>query len=798
MLWILKCSVQVKKKKLNPSKIKSKLRKELSGYNENIPEEFFNFLKDIIKVDSRLHDRIVILVLKYNKASSFSFDKKRNQRIKEKSIFELNKIIEDITKTDIKRDSFETKMLEDLITKKLKVNPIALEIKDFGLDKLPNFISSKKNLERLVLNDNEISIIPNWLEDFESLSILDLRNNNLKELPEYLFYLPNLEKIDLVNDEWQYNTLSLKGNPIEFPPIEILSRGIEATREYFNLIDKQGGAELFEAKLIVLGAGGAGKTTMTKKLLDSTYKVPNNEKTTHGIEIKKYEFDYYINERVVDFKASIWDFGGQEIYHSTHQFFLTRKSLYVLVSDNRKEDTDFDYWLYTISILSDYSPILIVLNEKENRIKALNTKGLKKHFPSLRDIVSVNFSTNKGLQGLEDNIQYYLSTLNHVGEKLPAKWVNVRNTLENESKNYISLKDFFKICNNEGILEESQIRFVSQYLHDLGVILHFQNDITLDNIVILNPEWATHAVYKVLDSEKVIENQGAFDIKDLGAIWKDSLYPKEKHPDLLNLMLKFQLAYQIEGKSKFIAPQLLPVEEPEYDFPNTSHLEYQYKYVFMPKGIISILIVKVHKNIKNKIVWKNGVVLIYDDTEVEITENYIHRTLNIRISGVKAKEILFWVKEHIKSIHANYPKIAFREMIPCICTECENNNESQYFDLRVLERALMKGKETVECRTSFEDINIKSLIDNIHLFKFQADDLLELLSQAKYNLFFDRLEKKLKGTILYEEFIHLKSRYSDLMHHKVSGTISIEQFTLSMNKQTDSAIKLIKKAEKFI
>ena len=34
----------------------------------------------------------------------------------------------------------------------------------------------------------------------------------------------------------------------------------------------------------------------------------------------------------------MWDFGGQEIYHATHQFFLTRRSLYVLVDDTRKDD----------------------------------------------------------------------------------------------------------------------------------------------------------------------------------------------------------------------------------------------------------------------------------------------------------------------------------------------------------------------------------------------------------------------------------------------------------------------------
>ncbi|WP_416233391.1 hypothetical protein [Anabaena sp. UHCC 0399] len=27
--------------------------------------------------------------------------------------------------------------------------------------------------------------------------------------------------------------------------------------------------------------------------------------------------------------------GGQEIYHETHQFFLTKRSLYAVVADNR-------------------------------------------------------------------------------------------------------------------------------------------------------------------------------------------------------------------------------------------------------------------------------------------------------------------------------------------------------------------------------------------------------------------------------------------------------------------------------
>lgn len=35
-------------------------------------------------------------------------------------------------------------------------------------------------------------------------------------------------------------------------------------------------------------------------------------------------------------KVHFWDFGGQEIMHTTHQFFLSKRSLYLLILDARK------------------------------------------------------------------------------------------------------------------------------------------------------------------------------------------------------------------------------------------------------------------------------------------------------------------------------------------------------------------------------------------------------------------------------------------------------------------------------
>jgi GTPase SAR1 family protein len=48
-----------------------------------------------------------------------------------------------------------------------------------------------------------------------------------------------------------------------------------------------------------------------------------------------------------DATALVWDFGGQEIMHGTHQFFLSHRSLYLVVLDGRHDRAkqDAEYWL---------------------------------------------------------------------------------------------------------------------------------------------------------------------------------------------------------------------------------------------------------------------------------------------------------------------------------------------------------------------------------------------------------------------------------------------------------------------
>ena len=78
-----------------------------------------------------------------------------------------------------------------------------------------------------------------------------------------------------------------------------------------------------------MGQGSVGKTSIIHRIIDGTYNPRENK--TEGIDIRRHKF------RAKDslYTISVWDFGGQEIMHATHQFFLTKRSLYLLVLDAR-------------------------------------------------------------------------------------------------------------------------------------------------------------------------------------------------------------------------------------------------------------------------------------------------------------------------------------------------------------------------------------------------------------------------------------------------------------------------------
>ncbi|MBW4625638.1 MAG: leucine-rich repeat domain-containing protein [Brasilonema octagenarum HA4186-MV1] len=580
------------------------------------------------------------------------------------------------------------------------------------LSALPAEIVQLTNLQRLHLGSNQLSALPPEIVQLTNLQTLILNNNQLSALPAQIRKLTKLEKLDL------------RGNPVPIPPEILGSKKLsenpgnvnEILDFYFRVQDPKQTEPFYEAKFLIVGQGEAGKTSLTKKIVDETYKLQSDEESTQGIDVIQWDFTQPNGQ---PFRVNIWDFGGQVIYHETHQFFLTKRSLYALVADTRKENTDFYWWLKVVELLSDNSPVLIIKNEKQDRKCDVNERELRGEFTNLKEILATNLNSNRGLSEIKNAIENYISRLPHVGTPLPKLWVRVRFALENNSRNYISLEEYRTLCRENKLTDREDMLRLSRYVHDLGVCLHFQDDSTLKHYVILKPEWGTTAVYKVLDNDTVRQNQGRFTQDDLADIWEDDEYA-EMRDELLQLMMRFKLCYKIPNlpdtdPGTYIAPQLLSVNQPDYTWDDeTNNLILRYKYEFMPKGILTRFIVETYPWIdEQKLVWKNGVVLNKDQTRAEVIENYNQREIKIRVAGNRKKELLAVVSHEFQKIHQSFERLEYKTLVPCNCESCQGSQTPYSYPLDRLRKRLEDKKYQMECPESYETVDVRKLIDDV-------------------------------------------------------------------------------------
>ncbi len=515
--------------------------------------------------------------------------------------------------------------------------------------------------------------------------------------------------------------------PLTNPPIEIIEQGYAAILNFFHEKAVQGKDNLYEAKMLIIGEGGAGKTSLLRRLYQIEKPLPNEKETTKGINIHRHEFKL-ANGR--NFRLNVWDFGGQEIYHATHQFFLTKRSLYVLLDDTRKDyksvhDAGFKYWLEVADLLGDHSPVLIFQNEKGGRSKAIDESGIKGKFNNVKEIYRGNLEKPEAVNALRSDIEFYVQKLPHIGEELPAHWVTIRADIEHQAKDkpFISQQDYFDIYRKHLDFDRDKALHLSRYLHDLGVFLHFQDEPLLSRTVILQNTWATEAVFRMLDDEMVKRKLGHFDSSDCTRIWRDSVYA-DMHPELLALMQKFELCYRLPDThvDAWLAPQLLPPSKPTAlsDWQKPDDLTLRYRYEFLPKGIVSRLIVRMHRFLKRPdLSWISGALFERGTTEVLAEVPAKGGEIVLRARGHERKELLSVISADLDALNDSFHglKDLVAKWVPCNCSSCRKLIEPEFFDQKRLLQRKIDGKLKVECPSSYEDVDVLELLDGIRVYQ---------------------------------------------------------------------------------
>jgi len=628
--------------------------------------------------------------------------------------------------------------LQDLCFGANQISDISILEKLIGLKSLVlavNQISDISILEKLTglqsldLSNNQISDI-SILEKLTGLQSLDLRGNQISDISPLL---PLIKSGFSISTDFS-EKIRIGGNPITTPPQAIIKKGSKAIISWFEQIEKDGEAPLYEAKLMILGQGGAGKTTFARLQLDPNYKVkPGKLDSTLGIDVHKgKEFQHKTQIKQI-IKAHLWDFGGQDIQKMLHQFFITENCLYVLVSDKRAENTNFDYWFQIVQLLGPQSHVIVLENPKDIH-STTDDFALNKYKELFKDLhiesISVNLkkikekSDNVRWQLLNDTIEKHLSEMEIVNRPVPKKWRLIRDELEKaKSKKYISKDDFHNICQKTDInLNHEQADLCIYYLRSLGDLVYF-DDRDLCTQLFLDHNWLTKGMYYILDDPQIKKNNGLFTRKQAYEQWHKHGYNENEKAMLLRLLLKdnFDICYELEDeKDNFITPLLLPGDKPTA-WEHETNLYFRFQYGFMPHGIFSRLIVQVHEKIEKNICWKSGVRLIDTINGKSVRAEVQHLNdpqdnqpvIDIRINGHKegCKELLSFIRAAVIKLHKNFKTIGYQEKVACNCQVCKDllkqKEKPSFFDYKKLQAKILKKRYYEECEKSgYNEISI--------------------------------------------------------------------------------------------
>src|SRR5262249_27789996 len=173
-------------------------------------------------------------------------------------------------------------------------------------------------------------------------------------------------------------TLQMDGNPFEEPLPSLLNA--PTLGPVFTYLRSLEGAEpQYEAKLLLVGEGAVGKSSLLAALRGEDFV--EGRDTTHGIE--RHGITMRHPELETDLTLNAWDFGGQEVYRITHQFFFSERALYLLVWAPRQgqEQSEVEGWLRRIQLrVTDAKVIIVATHSDDGRNPDLDYPGFRSRF----------------------------------------------------------------------------------------------------------------------------------------------------------------------------------------------------------------------------------------------------------------------------------------------------------------------------------------------------------------------------------------------------------------------------------
>ena len=621
---------------------------------------------------------------------------------------------------------------------------IELEVDDNQLIKLPAELGLLERLQILGVSNNQLSVLPSELGQLTQLWDLNIEGNQLKVLPTSLSRLKQLEVLDANYNQltmlpkWMWKLPKLVGiglyaNLLPVPPEVLNDSKIDLQntlfrrgqggkpaaqlilREYANIM--RSGTPLNEARVIVVGEARAGKTSLVRRLLGEPFDP--NENSTHGIFIHKLGVPSDLGEIAVN----VWDFGGQDIYKATHQFFFSERAVYVLALNANQNEAQnrVEYWLNLINSYGKGARVIVAINKSAERTLNLDERRYKlNHDHIAGNFLRTDAKTGLGIDALRQAIETEVRGLRHVHTRLYDRHIAVKNKLAHTNKRYISREQFADYCDEAGVTGDEPQAWLLRLLNDLGSAISF-DDPNVAGKFVLNPEWVTRGVYAVLE-----HTPGArVCLSDIRSVLDTHDYPGDAPLWILNLMRKFELCYPMDETAdpRYLLLDRLPDNTPaevEGWERDADALRLEYEYAALPGSVITRVVARLHIFVQGE-PWRSGAFLRSADgrNEALIRSDAVTQRTFIAVRGHEATRRDFFaaIRAQFEHVHAtvNLTPTAFVPLPAHLLKPEHRGIKIAPISYKKLLRYEQNGRASVYVDEINEDILVRELLDGVRV-----------------------------------------------------------------------------------
>ena len=621
-----------------------------------------------------------------------------------------------------------------------------LNLADNALSTLPAEIGNLTSLTWLYLAGSALTSLPAEIGNLARLSWLNLAGSALTSLPAEIGSLTSLTRLYLagsavtalpaeIGNLDSLTRLNLTANALRTPPTEICAAGTRSVLTFLRELgrDRQ---DQWASKLLIVGEAAVGKTSVYKALCGLPYDP--GEPQTHGVHVDTLTLAHPDRDDVT-MRLGVWDFGGQLEYRATQRFYLSDRSLFLLVWNARSGPDEtggrVDAWLEAITSAAPNSQIIIVATHCAGSVDTLDEQALRGRYRQIAAVHRVDTDTHRdggaiGIAQLRGQIAAQAAALPLMGTPWPGSWARAAGSLTAEPANYVSWHRAEEIMRQAGVEAPRSRQVLAAALHDRGQILHFAHDSQLQDTVVLRPAWLDSMITKILDSQPVVDRGGLLSRAQRADLWADLDVGLDDK--LTAMMDRFDLAYRIDRPShqdvalvvehlRRDAPLAMPEEwDRALDAPGAAEVRITFRLERRLAGIPSWFIAREHRYTTGT-AWARGVLLRHHDGATDawalLTDDGQPRpTIRLAVRGIDPHAFRSILIEGFTSILTErYPGTTLTKTLPCPhelgCTH--------EFGYDFANRQSHAGRD-VQCQVSGEMINPRTLLYGLTVPSEQA------------------------------------------------------------------------------